>query len=81
MIRNILERIFHRSELERLRLLNGLLKGKEVPLSQFERKMIFDALCFPGYKQKVYTPSTKRFIREIYRNLKAKIAASIKEMG
>jgi len=82
MLRNFLERVFHSQELKRLRAQRkSLLNGNPVYLTVFEKKMIFDALCAPGYRDKVEMPATKHFIREIYRILKAKIAASIKEMG
>jgi hypothetical protein len=78
----ILERIFHRRELKALRSkYENFLRGQMIPLTQVERKMVFDALCAREYKQKVQSPATHRFIRICYSNLKAKIASSIKEMG
>ena len=82
MAKGLIERIFHRKELERLRLMREkFLSGDEVHLSQLEKKMIFDALCSPEFKRKVQSPATKYLVRQIYHNLKTKIAASIKEMG
>jgi len=82
MMAKIIERIFHRKELRKLRLMREkFLSGDEVHLSQLEKKMIFDALYTPEFKNKVQSPSTKYLVRQIYLNLKTKIAASIKEMG
>ena len=82
MMGKMIERIFHRKELHKLRLMREkFLSGDVVHLSQIEKKMIFDALYSPDFKSKVQSPTTKYLVRQIYQNLKVKIAASIKEMG
>lgn len=45
----------------------------KINLTHFERLMILDALTDPCYKDKVQSPITKRFIREVYRELKEKV--------
>ena len=51
----------------------------KIELTLSERRMIRSALEFPGYKEKVREPATKRFIRIIYNTLRTKIKESIKE--
>ena len=55
------------------------LMETKMTLTQQERKMILDALSCDEYKAKVSAPATKAFVRSIYRDLKIKILASIKE--
>ena len=78
---SILEKIFHIKELKSLREKNKklveqnvlILRGEAIHITQFERRMILDALIYDGYKAKIQNPKRKRFIRDIYRNLKDKI--------
>lgn len=51
----------------------------KVALTSREKRMILNALEMPHYQSLVQNPKTKFLIREIYRNLKEKIKASIKE--
>lgn len=82
----IIERIFRRKELKSLRdknnllcqMNNELIKSKIV-LGSREKKMLLDALLCDEYKAKVQDPKTNRFIRDIYRALKTKIAVSLAE--
>ena len=63
------------------KLLNWLYERKtilkianiKINLTHFERLMILDALNDPCYKDKVQSPATKRFIREIYKKLREKV--------
>ena len=84
MLKKLLEKIFHRQELKKLREDNKqlihdnqvfieMLKGENLPFNIFEKKMMLDCLVSPGYKEKVSNPATKRFIRNVYRTLKAKL--------
>lgn len=45
----------------------------KINLTHFERLMILDALNDRCYKDKVQSPITKRFIREIYKKLREKV--------
>jgi len=83
---SLIEKIFRRKELYFLRgevsalytTVNKLCESKIV-LNQYERVMILDALCCKEYEDKVAEPKTRRFIREIYKDLKEKIKITIKE--
>lgn len=55
------------------------LQETKMVLTQFEKKMILDALTCDEYEGKLHTPATRAFIRSIYRDLKIKIDLSIKE--
>jgi len=49
------------------------MEGIQIELTSDERHMLLDALMQPAYVDKVQAPATKRFIREIYKKLKAKL--------
>lgn len=87
MLKKLLELLFHRLELryfrERVKSLEDYIKselrGEKIPLNDFEKKMILDCLVSKSYVEKVSNPETKRFIREIYRNLRPKIVEALKK--
>jgi len=49
------------------------MEGIQIELTSDERQMLLDALMHPTYIEKVQDPATERFIREIYKKLKAKL--------
>lgn len=72
---SLLEIIFRRKELKRLRDRFKEYEYKNIlALSSSEKILILDALRDPGYIQKVQNPKTKYQIRQIYKNLVLKIA-------
>lgn len=81
MTPGLLERIFQRKHLkalikeneELIEINNKLIAGDYVPLTQFERRMIIDALIDPCYLSKVHAPKTKYVIRQTWKTLKEKI--------
>ena len=80
---NIFAWVWHKKRTERwiegLKKSHKKLQETKMVLSQFEKKMILDALTCDEYEGKLHTPATKAFIRSIYRDLKIKIGLSIKE--
>jgi len=84
---NLIERIFQRKRLryleDQIRQLQEekerLATGDSVQLTLSERQMIWEAINLPQVKALISEPITKKAIRIVYKNLKEKIRASLKE--
>ena len=60
-------------------LIKSFTAGDSVCLTSFERQMILMAIDYKPYRDMISLPQTKRFVRDVWRGLREKIKASIKE--
>ena len=78
---NLFEIVFRRNELRTLReKVQEHESGDKFVLSSNERLLILDALCNDYYKAKVENPKTKYYIRQLYKNIKIRLAKKEVEM-
>lgn len=71
-----------KSKCEKLTRLNdNLTSGASVQLTSYERQLILMAMEYPPHRDMIQSPQTKKFIRDVWRGLREKIKASIKEDG
>ena len=83
---NLIEKIFRRKELRRLRtrakqldsLLVAIKKQDYMVLNRLEKALLFTALCSDGLMDKIREPQTKKAWRDTYKNLKERIKKELR---